>query len=121
MAVDPKSRLVTITYPKGHMTASVGLVEYLLGNVALKWEKSSTPAAPGGRRKRKYGTKQRSSAIGGREITLQTGDGKSWKVRVAGADIDFIDYILANTAAGKVVGAYTARGSTYGPQFPELP
>ena len=118
MAADPKSRLMTVTYPKGHMTASVGLIEYLLGTVQLQWLAPATPAAPGTRRKRKYGAKQRASAIGGREITLQTGDGKSWKVRVAGADIDFIDYILGNVAPGKVLGAYTARGTTYGPQFP---
>jgi len=120
MAADPKARLMTVTYPKGSMTATVGLVEFLLGAQNLRWSESSLPALPGGRRRRKYGTKQRATAIGGRELKLKLSDGGTWTVRVTGADIDFLDYVLARAGTGKVLSAYTARGTIYGPQFPAV-
>lgn len=120
MAADPKARLMTVTYPKGSMTATVGLVEYLLGVQNLRWSAASLPALPGGRRRRKYGTKQRATAIGGREIKLKVAAGGTWTVRVTGADIDFLDYILTRADGSKVLQAYTARGTLYGPQFPAV-
>jgi hypothetical protein len=48
---------------------------------------------------------------------LQLSDGFTWTIRIAGADIDFLDYILAKTTPGRVKQAYTARGTIYGPQY----
>jgi hypothetical protein len=99
------------------MTGAVGLIEFLIGPQNLLWTPSSLPAGTSGRRRRKYGTKQRTSAAGGREMNLELSDGNTWRVRVAGADLDFLDFVLAKTTPGKVKQAYTARGTIYGPQY----
>jgi hypothetical protein len=41
MAGDPKARLVTVAYQGGTMTATLGLREYLLGDLQLSWQKPS--------------------------------------------------------------------------------
>lgn len=120
MAADPKAKLLTVTYPKGTMTATRGLIEFMLGTQTLQWKApSSGPQLPGSRRKRVYGTRQRAAAAGGRELTVVINDGSSWVVRVTGADIDFLDYVLSKAGTTKIQKVYTKRGTIYGPQFPE--
>lgn len=119
MATDPKARLMTVTYPGGSMTGTVGLIESLIGTQSLVWTAPALAPGVSGRRRRKYGTTQRTTAAGGREMNLMLSDGFTWKVRIAGADLDFLDYILSKTTPGRVKSAYTARGTIYGPQFTE--
>lgn len=118
MAIDPNLRRVTMTYEGGKFTARYGLIKFLLGNIPLQWLQTTSGTSSSGRRIRKYGTKQRASAAGGEEVTLQLLDGTSWKVRVHGAMIDFIDYVLRSAIGAKVANVWTERGTIYGPQFP---
>lgn len=119
MAGDPKARLVTVSYQGGTMTASLGLLEYLLGPLKLSWKAPGGGTSASGARKRKYGAKQRARALGGKVMNLKLLGGKTWQVRYTGADIDFVDNILTKVGEGLVLQAYTERGTMYGPQFPE--
>jgi hypothetical protein len=119
MATDPKARRITVAYPKGTMTATVGLVEYLLGEQKLVWTNSSSGTTVDGKRKRKYGSKQRALALGGRPMSIVLDNGETYTARVTGADLDFIDFVLARVEENKVLNIYTPRGTIYGPQFPE--
>jgi hypothetical protein len=119
MAADPKARLVTVAYPGGTMTATIGLLEYLLGDLKLSWRAPSDSTNNAGRRLRKYGSRQRARARGGRVMNLALLGGGVWQVRITGSDIDFVDFILARVGEGLVLNAWTARGTEYGPQFPE--
>jgi hypothetical protein len=119
MAGDPKARLVTVAYQGGTMTATLGLLEYLLGDLQLSWQKPSDSTNHAGRRLRKYGARQRAAARGGRVMNLSLINGDSFQVRITGTDTDFIDFVLARIGEGLVLNAYTQRGTIYGPQFPE--
>ena len=121
MAIDPKARTITASYPGGTVTGTLGLIEYLFGPQQTEWiQISGEPPVPGTRRKRKYGTRQKSAAAGGEPMHLRIADGSVWTVRVTGADIDFIDQVLAKTNPGTVLNAWTDRGTLYGPGFAEL-
>jgi hypothetical protein len=121
MATNPKARKVTIGYKGGTMTATRGLLEYILGPVVFGWQNmSAPPSGPTRRRRRKYGTKQRALASAGRDMYLKVDTGDVFTVRVTGADLDFIDEILVKTDPGKVQSVWTALGTIYGPQFPIL-
>jgi hypothetical protein len=120
MAGDPKAKRITVTFPKGTLSASIGFIEYLLGDQKLTWKAPSTPSpTPDGRRRRVYGTKQRGSARGGREMTFVLRDGSSWVARTTGADLDLLDFVLQKIGEDKVLNVYTKRGTIYGPQFPD--
>jgi hypothetical protein len=121
MAIDPKARTITLTYPGGSVTAVRGLIEYIFGAQQVSWEDPIGPATtPGGNRRRKYGTRQRSAAAGGRVMTLRLDEGHEWDVRYAGTDLDFLAQVIAKATPGKVLQAWTPRGTIYGPQLGAL-
>lgn len=119
MAFDPLAKQVTVSYPGGTMTATYGLMQYLLGDLQLSWERPSTSTNSQGRRLRKYGARQRASARGGRVMNLLLRSGDVFQCRITGTDTDFIDYILAKAGLEVVLNIWTQRGTIYGPQFPE--
>lgn len=119
MATDPKARRITVGYPKGTMTATIGLIEYLLGEQKLVWTNNTSGTTADGKRKRKYGSKQRALALGGRPMSIVLDNGETYTARVTGADLDFIEFVLARVEENKVLNIYTPRGTIYGPQFPE--
>lgn len=115
MARDPNAQIVTLSYPKGTVTGTLGLMTYLFGTKLGSWvDNTIPPDAPGGRRKRRYGTRQRTNARAGRMIFLKLTSGKVFSVRVTGADMDFLPYL--QKAADKVSNAWTQRGTIYGPK-----
>lgn len=123
MATEPNLRLVTLTYPKGTVTAVRGLINYLFGSTsaAVGWTPSANPADPvTGRRRRKYGTRQRSSSRAGENLTMVLNNGEKYNVRVTGTHIDFIDFVLAKGVGRKVDNIYSERGTEYGPQVKDI-
>jgi hypothetical protein len=113
------NRLNTITYPRGTVTAPRGLLEYVFGPLkdVLTWEEPGTVADPQtGRRRRIYGTKQRSSARAGQNMVLHLDNGEKYRVRVTGAHLDFVSNLLGRMLPGKVVLVTSERGTEYGPQ-----
>jgi hypothetical protein len=101
------------------MTATRYLLEYLFGEIgtSLRWDKIGSSTNPTtGRRRRIYGTKQRSSARAGERMTLKLASGEDWSVRVVGTHLDFIDNLLGRVIPGRVVGLVSERGTDYGPQ-----
>jgi hypothetical protein len=118
VAIDPKARTVTLSYPGGTVTAVLGLIEYIFGTQTIGWQTLAGPAlTPGGRRRRKYGTRQRSAAAGGRVMNLRLDEGHVWQVRYSGTDLDFISAVISKTVPGRVKQAWTPRGTIYGPQL----
>lgn len=119
MAPPSVNRLNTISYPRGTVTAPRGLLEYVFGPLddALVWTLPGTAADPvTGRRRRRYGTRQRSSARAGEAMKVVLDNGQTYTMRVTGAHLDFIDQILGRMLPGKVVGLFSERGTDYSPQ-----
>lgn len=113
------NKLNTIAYPRGTVTAPRGLLEYVFGPLgsALSWEEPGTAADPrSGRRRRIYGTRQKSSARAGQVLFLVLDNGETYCVRVTGAHLDFISNLLGRMLPGKVVEVMSQRGTIYGPQ-----
>lgn len=120
MAVDPKARLNTISYPKGTVTAPRGLLEYLFGTgtPGVSWAVPvDAIAGPGGVRRRKYGTRQRSSSRAGEPMQLILNNGEAYTVRITGTHTKFIDAFLSKGGGAKVANIYSERGTIYGPQI----
>ena len=119
MAVDPKARLNTIAYPKGTVTATRGLLEFLFGATTpnISWQVPTDAVVPGGgRRRRKYGTRQRENARAGEPMQLILNNGEAYTVRITGTHTNFIDAFLAKGGGAKVANIYSERGTIYGPQ-----
>jgi hypothetical protein len=119
MAVDPKARLNTISYAKGTVTGPRGLLEYLFGGASFNssWLESTNPLDNlTGRRRRKYGTRQRSSARAGEPMQLVLKNGEVYTVRITGTHTRFIDEFLAKGGGLNVANVYSERGTLYGPQ-----
>jgi hypothetical protein len=112
MAIDPNGIMQTISYPGGTVTAPLGLLKFIFGDVVPVWTRG-----PQGGGRRPYGSRQRSNAAAGEPIKLRLVGGKVYTVRVTGEHWRFIDQILANSS-GTIVEAYSQRGSIYGPQAP---
>jgi len=123
VATDPNLRLVTLTYPKGTVTAVRGLINYLFGSssAAVGWTPSANPLDPvTGRRRRKYGTRQRSSSRAGENLTMVLDNGDQYSVRVTGTHTSFIDFFLAKGVNRKVANIFSERGTIYGPQVVDI-
>lgn len=119
MAINPQARLLSVTYPKGTFTAPKGLIDFLFGTNGsrLSWQSPVNLAdAITGRRRRKYGTRQRSSAGAGEQIRLVMNDGAIYSGRITGTHTAFIDHFLSVGGADKVLNVYSERGTIYGPQ-----
>ena len=119
MATSPNARLQTVAYQRGTATAPKALIAYLFGqNVGgLAWTTSRDPADPvTGRRRRKYGTKQRSSARAGEAMQVVLDNGETYCVRITGSHTAFIDFFLAEGLGTKVLNVLSERGTVYGPK-----
>jgi hypothetical protein len=53
-------------------------------------------------------------------MTLRLNNGETWQVRYTGTTIKFLDAVLAKSTPGRVIQAWTPRGTIYGPQIGEL-
>lgn len=113
MARDPLARRYTISYPKGTMHASLGLLNYLFGPQALDWPPGGVEQGPSGRRRFKYGGRQKAAAAAGEEVFLDLGAVGVFSVRVSGAMVDFLQYILPATE-NKILAIWTKRGTEWG-------
>lgn len=112
---DPNAQLVTLSYTKGTVTGTLGLMSYLFGTKIGTWvDNSAPPDSPGGRRKRRYGSRQRSNARAGRMLFLKLKDGGVFSVRLTGTDMDFLPHL--QKTGDKVLNAWTHRGTIYGPK-----
>ena len=118
MTIDPKLRLNTISYPGGTCTALNGLLTHLFGSdsTVLAWRANTNAVNPvTGRRRRKYSTRQRSSARAGQVMQVVLKSGEKYSVRVTGTHTAFIDYFMAEGAGDKIANVYSQRGTEYGP------
>ena len=119
MAVDPKARLNTIAYSKGTVTAPRGLLEYLFGGSSFNssWLASTNPLDNlTGRRRRKYGTRQRSNARAGEPMQLVLKNGEVYTARITGTHTAFINEFLSKGGGVNVANIFSERGTIYGPQ-----
>jgi hypothetical protein len=123
MAVNPSARLRTLTFQKGTVTAPAGLITHLFGNSSgqVSWTASANPPDPvTGRRRRKYGTRQRSSSRAGEVMAIALSNGEQYSVRITGTHTNFIDFFLSQGAGDKVVNVFSERGTIYGPQAKQV-
>ena len=116
MAIDPKAESVTLSYEGGTATAPLGTLEALFGTLTFQWLAPIGDPGPTGRRRLKYGRRQRSRAKAGKPVSVRLANGDVWTVRITGADMDFLDKLITQSGAN-VAQVWTPRGTLYGPQF----
>lgn len=117
MAKDPAAELAYLSYKGGTMAATRGLITALFGTT-LQWEdpRAESPT-PGGRRRRLYGSKQRTAARSGKIVYIKLSDNRgTFSCRITGAMLDFLGELISQTGLA-VEEVYTARGSVYSRQF----
>lgn len=115
---NPLARLQLISYEGGTVMAPLGLIQFLFGEQNLKWlPQRSAADAVTGRRRRKYGSRQRQSARAGEAMTVVLTNGQQYTCRITGSHTDFIDNLLAKAGETKVSEVYSERGAKYGRQF----
>jgi hypothetical protein len=119
MASDPKARITTVAYEGGTVSGAIGLLEHLFDVDTPTWGGGTSADTPTGRKRYKYGTRQRTSAAPGKQVFLDLGTDRVYSVRVTGNIVDFIDAILPKTG-DKIKRAYTRRGSVYAPTFASI-
>lgn len=118
MASDPKARNATVAYTGGHMTGAIGLLEWMFEEQPT-WGAGNVGTTQLGRKRYKYGTRQRSNAAAGRQVFLDFGSSGTYSVRVSGDVVDFMDKIVPKIGS-KLKRAYTRRGTIYAPTFPGI-
>ena len=119
MASDPKARITTVSYEGGTVSGAIGLLEWLFQVSKPSWGAGSIGTTQTGRKRYKYGSRQRSNAAAGQEVFLDLGENGVYTVRVTGNVVDFMNAILPKTGE-RVKRAYTRRGSVYAPTFPNI-
>ena len=132
--MDPDAQQLTINYPGGSLTMSIGNLKSLFGTNYEAITSVSTPVNTsvsshsrtrviGGasstvsahtRDYQQFPTSQANGAAAGKKILLAwEGSEGQWVGRVAGSMADFATFLDANTT--KVVTFRTSRGTKYGP------
>ena len=101
------------------MSGAIGLLEWLFGAGQPTWGAGSVGTTQTGKKRYKYGSRQRNNAAAGKEVFLDCGVNGVYTVRVTGNVVDFIEKILPKTGT-KIKRAYTRRGSIYAPTFPNI-
>lgn len=119
MPADPKGRTMVVSYEGGTVSAAQGLLEWLFGLEQPQWGAGSVGETATGRKRYRYGSRQRSAAAAGEQVLLDCGEEGVYSVRVTGNIVDFIAAMLPRTD-DRVKRAYTRRGSVYGPTFENL-
>lgn len=111
MAVDLDARDATIAYEGGTFTATRGLIRTMWPDAQFRW---SNPIATttSGRRKFKFGRRQKSLAKGGKVLNIRLNDGTAWQGRITGDDIDFVNELLVSLL-NNVQEVWTERGTVY--------
>lgn len=115
-APDPKAKLVTLFYSGGSVSATRGLIDFLFPS----WSPSWLPDGESGPRRRPFGSRQRENRAGGEVMTLQLANGETWNVRITGTHTAFIQAVLNQGNPDQVVGVFSERGSSYGPNTGSL-
>lgn len=106
-----------MTYPGGAVTARLGVLKAMFGNLSFRWVRP-TGTTPSGRRKQ-YRGKQRSNAAAGQPVWVRFTNGELYQVRITSTLTEFIDHLIAKTDEGRIVNVWTSRGSMKGPEIDE--
>ena len=88
MAVkDPKARRAAVNYDKGRVVGALGLLEYLFGanDVAASYVVKLDSRG----RRRLGGLLNKTAAIGGKQLIIDTKDGDSYQLHYSGALVDW--------------------------------
>lgn len=117
MARDPKARRITLSYSGGTVTAALGLIQYIFGTTNPTWGGGTTATTPSGRRRYKYGTRQKANAAAGKQVFVDLGEQGVYSVRVTGDVVDFVEKAVA-ASSNRIKMIWTKRGSVYGPTLP---
>jgi hypothetical protein len=117
--MDPDARIGIVAFSTGTAQATIGLLKFLFGVENPSWSANSAATTERGRRRYRYGTRQKSNAAAGKQVILDLTDGGSYSVRVTGPIVDFISEVVSKSG-DRVVRAYTRRGTVYAPAFEPL-
>jgi hypothetical protein len=109
MAVmDPKARRAAVNYQGGRIVGALGLLQYLFGEDAPAENYVVTPDSRG--RRRLKGLMNKTAAIGGKQIIIDTQDGDKYQLHYSGALVDFALHCVPKLVPGRALSWSTARG-----------
>lgn len=109
MAVkDPKARRAAVNYAKGRVVGAIGLLEYLFGTNDLT-ENYVVKVDSRGRR-RLSGLMNKTAAVGGKQIIIDTRDGDKYQLHYSGALVDWALSGVPKLIPGRALSWSTARG-----------
>lgn len=109
MAVkDPKARRAAVNYTGGRVVGALGLLEYLFGadDVAVAYRVTIDSRG----RRRLGGLLNKTSAIGGKQIIIDTKDGDRYQLHYSGTLVDWALNGATKMDRGKVLSWSTVRG-----------
>ena len=130
MAIDPKAKVMSVTYDGGRATATLGLLEELFGSQTLTWTaptagsfvrephqrervigEGSKPVKGSTVQKKGYVGRLASNNASGNPATVYFSDGTSWEVRYAGPFAKLVKAITSGAAKDKIVQIVSERGA----------
>ena len=107
-SMDPKSKRSAVSYTGGRVVGALGLLEYLFG--ANDVASGYTVKVDARGRRRLTGLMNRTAAVGGKQLLIQTKDGKEWQVHYSGTLVDWALHGVPKLNASVVSAWSTARG-----------
>lgn len=109
MAVmDPKARRAAVNYTNGRIVGTLGLLQYLFGEDAPAQNYTVKTDIRG--RRRLTGLMNKTAAIGGKQIIIDTQDGDKYQLHYSGPLVDFALHCVPKLVPGRALSWSTARG-----------
>jgi hypothetical protein len=105
---DPKARRAAVNYAGGRVVGALGLLQYLFGQDAPS-ENYVVKVDSKGRR-RLSGLMNKTAAVGGKQIIIDTQDGDKYQLHYSGALVDFALSCVPKLVPGRALSWSTARG-----------
>lgn len=106
---DPKARRWAVTYPKGRVTACLGLLEYLFGTGDINTAPLIKTGTDG--KKRLSNVRRRVTAAGGKQMDIFTKDGKVYQVHYTGTTVSWVQGGVPKLDKTRVMAWSTRRGT----------
>lgn len=105
---DPKARRASVSYTGGRVVAALGLLQYLFGENAPRQNYTVRIDSRG--RRRLTGLMNKTAAVGGKQIIIDTVDGDKYQLHYSGALTDFALHCVPKLLSGRALSWSTARG-----------
>jgi hypothetical protein len=105
---DPKARRAAVHYPGGKVVGALGLLEFLFGANAVSSGYAIKIDARG--RRRLTGLMNKTAAVGGKQIIIDTKAGDRYQLHYTGTLVDWAEQGATKLSGANVLSWSTVRG-----------